>query len=866
MNYPIKLKISLVYIVLISTLQYLSAQSQPNILLIIADDIGIDVVDGFGLNLNNNLPSTPNIAQLQDQGVSYTNAWSTPVCTPTRAAIMSGKYGVKTGVTEVPGNLDLEHESLFSYINRSTNNTYASAVIGKWHISDPLNVNHPQEHGIEHYEGVMRGAVSDYYSWEKTENGVTSTVDEYITTHLTDAAIDWIDRQNQPWFLWLAHVAPHSPFQLPPADLYTIDDPTSNRELYLATIEALDTEIGRLLASLDQETRDNTVVIFIGDNGTPNGVARYYPSGHNKGSVYEGGIRVPMIISGDQVGRKGVQEAGLAQVSDLHATIIDLTNNNTLPGGIYNSYSLMSSLSASNTIDRPYLYVDNVSRDTIEWAIRNQDYKLIEDEYGNQEFYRMDDALQETDNLISNLSAAESNILEELAAEAAIIRTDWSCQDKIQNGQEETIDDCSSDCTDVDILSTENIGCCETPESPSVYYEYIENNLRNIYSNGFPNHDYCYNPNNIPEQTYHYARVDEKPEISNSITSITRNNGRPARTFGIALNGVLLSPAPGTPFIFVNELTGEFNWDWVFEPTNNQGDEMDQVRLDCATAHTNASGYHYHGEMFEYLETENPGITTATSFSELVQVGWAADGFPVMYKFGPDRTGVVKELLPSYKLKAGERPGDGITAPCGPYTGKYTVDYEYEEDFGDLDACNGIAAPITLETPSGAETFDYFYVVTSSFPQISRCLVGNVSTDFDQGNITITGIDADGDGYLEEYECDDTNPSINPSAEEIPNNGIDENCDGADLISSTLSLSGIEIRIFPNPSSNKLFIESKDQLELSGILRSASGQLIYSFEHLPQSIELEQLESGHYFLELTESLTNKKLIHNIVKI
>ena len=111
--------------------------------------------------------------------------------------------------------------------------------------------------------------------------------------------------------------------------------------------------------------------------------------------------------------------------------------------------------------------------------------------------------------------------------------------------------------------------------------------------------------------------------------------------------------------------------------------------------------------MYQYLETEMPGITSASSLTELYQIGWASDGFPIVYKFGPDKDGLVRELSPSFQLRSGERPGDGIVAPCGPYTGKYTVDYEYVEDLGDLDECNGIESEITLDTEFGNETLHF---------------------------------------------------------------------------------------------------------------------------------------------------------------
>lgn len=828
--------------------------------------MGNDAIEDFGVDAGN-VPTTPHLDQLREEGISYMNTWANPLCTPTRASIMSGKYGINTGVMELQVNLDLEHESIFSYLDRTTNDAYSSAVIGKWHISSPVDVQHPSQHGVDHFEGVMGGAIGDYYEWEKTKDGQREQVNEYVTTHLTNAAIDWVSDQSEPWFLWLSHIAPHSPFQLPPDDLYTINNPTNNRQIYSASIEALDHEIGRLLESLDAATRENTLVVFIGDNGTPGSVVRGYPNGHGKGSLYEGGVRVPMIISGQGVTRKGERETGLAQVNDLYATIIE-AGSNDLPGGIYNSYSILPSFTQENAIKRNYVYSERRTNGTMQWAIRNQQYKLIQDENGNQEFYRIDENLNEEDNLINNLTSDEAELLAELAAEADAIRTGWSCNDFVLNGNEEEIDDCentSAGCSEIDVLSSENIGCCDSSDEPSVYYEYLENGQRNIYSNGFPNHDYCYNPNNIPSQTYHYFRVEREPVVTSEITSINRNNNRPIRHYGVALNGVVFAPAPATPFIYTNKLTGEFNWDWVFEPTTNQGDGPGQVKLDCATAHNNSrAGYHYHGEMYEYLETEQPGITMDTDLQEVFQVGWASDGHPIIYKFGPDASGTIKELLPSYQLKAGERPGDGIVAPCGPYTGKYTVDFEYVEGLGDLDECNGMTASITLETALGTETFDYFYVVTSTFPEIGRCLKGNISLDFESNSDPLTGIDADGDGFLEAFDCNDNNFDINPNAEDIPNNGIDENCDGEDLSVATHELANTTISIYPNPATEFIYITIEGRLDFEAKVYDLKGRLITRVQN-PTILNIDLLSDGTYILELTDKKTGQKIVERVVK-
>ena len=417
-----------------------SAQNQPNILLIIADDLGIDGLEGYDLGVTS--ANTPTLDSLRDEGITYINAWATPQCAPTRSSIISGKYGVKNGVRMVPGNLGLEHESIFTYLDRVTSNAYASAVIGKWHIANPANVRHISNHGVDYFEGVLGGGVNDYFRWEKTEDGQEVIINEYVTTHLTNSAIDWISNQDQPWFLWLSHLAPHQPLHIPPAELYTGPEPITNRQMFLAAVEALDYEIGRLLHNMDEVTRDNTFIVFVGDNGTPRSVLSGFPASHGKGSLYEGGLRIPFFVSGNGVTRTGQQETGLVQVNDLYATIIELVSND-LQGGIYNSYSLMPSLRRRNQIERSYIYADYIDEDVEVWAVRNQDYKLILNEFGDKEFYDLRDNINEDQNLIRNLSAQQESILEELEAEATAIRAGWSCQDFILNGDEVEIDDCN---------------------------------------------------------------------------------------------------------------------------------------------------------------------------------------------------------------------------------------------------------------------------------------------------------------------------------------------------------------------------------------------------------------------------------------
>ena len=240
----------------------------------------------------------------------------------------------------------------------------------------------------------------------------------------------------------MAHAAPHGPLQAPPSNLHTTQG-TDARSTYNAMIEAMDFEIGRLLESMDEATRNNTIILFIGDNGTPNNVSEFWPRGHAKGSIYEGGVRVPLIISGNAISRKNTQEAALTNATDLHATILELIGLD-LPGGINNSLSLEPLLSEEVVDFRTINYMDYNDDGLLVWATRTDRYKLIEDENGNQEFYDIITDIKEENNLINNLTAEQESIRAMLESEANTIRTDWSCNDGIQNGNENEIDDCDA--------------------------------------------------------------------------------------------------------------------------------------------------------------------------------------------------------------------------------------------------------------------------------------------------------------------------------------------------------------------------------------------------------------------------------------
>ena len=405
-----------------------SESSKPNILLIIADDMGLDATPGY--TIGSIKPNMPTLQSMINSGVRFNNLWSNPVCTPTRGTILTGKYGFRTNVLKVNDQMSLSETSIQRYLD-NTNSGYNHAVIGKWHLSsDP---SHPTNMGVGYYAGLINGGVQSYTNWNFTENGSTSNSNEYTTTKFTDLAINWVEQQTQPWFLWLAYNSPHTPFHLPPSNLHSQGNLPSDQAsidanplpYYLAMVEAMDTEMGRLINSMSAAERDNTIIIFIGDNGTPNQVVQEYTSQRAKGSIYQGGVNVPMIISGKNVTRINAIEDALINTTDLFATISELAGNST--SEINDSKSFKGLLTNSNTETRDYIYTE-IGNDTggTDYTIRNATHKYMSFDNGTERFYNLTNNPLENPNLLNAnqlpLSASDTTIKDELITELNNIR------------------------------------------------------------------------------------------------------------------------------------------------------------------------------------------------------------------------------------------------------------------------------------------------------------------------------------------------------------------------------------------------------------------------------------------------------------
>ncbi len=281
------------------------------------------------------------------------------------------------------------------------------------------------------------------------------------------------------------------------------------------------------------------------------------------------------------------------------------------------------------------------------------------------------------------------------------------------------------ECTSDKVVDKSRGACNETLTIvPSVKIEIVGTN-RVITANSIPNHKVglfgnvagSLNPNAIRAQNKTYT-ITNQPIKATQFFPLTNATTNSLWSFGVLLNGVELDPIAAEPWPHQGLMATNVNWEWNLEATNVK------IGLDCNNAHVQPTGkYHYHGSPTLYLQNANIPSNTMTL------VGYAADGFPVYYKYAytnaTDANSAVIAMTSSYRLKSGKRPGDGVTAPCGSYDGVYSNDYEFVNGLGTLDQANGREG-VTPEYPSGT----YYYVITDDFPNIPRYFRGTPAPEF----------------------------------------------------------------------------------------------------------------------------------------
>lgn len=316
-----------------------NAQEKPNIIFILADDLGYGDLGCYGAKDI----LTPNIDKLSENGIKFTRAYAnSSVCSPSRAAILTGNYpdlvGVPGVIRDMPdnnwGNLKDNCTMLPESLKKQD---YQTAIIGKWHLGYK-SPDLPNDRGFDYFKGFVGDMMDDYYTHERAginwmrENQKPIIPKGHATDLFTDWTLDYLETQKdqkQPFFLFLTYNAPHDPVQPPQEWLTKVElreqTATPKRQKIIALIEHLDNNVGRLLNYLkNSPLGKNTIIVFTSDNGgaLQYGASNYSFSG-SKGDMLEGGIRVPCLVKLPNQTQKMVSDAPLL-LMDFAPTLINL--------------------------------------------------------------------------------------------------------------------------------------------------------------------------------------------------------------------------------------------------------------------------------------------------------------------------------------------------------------------------------------------------------------------------------------------------------------------------------------------------------------------------------------------------------------
>ncbi len=327
----------------------------PNVLFILVDDMGYG---DFGI-FNDGLTQTPTLDGLSQESICFTQHYSAScVCAPARASLLTGRYPHRTGAIDTLegrglDRLALREVTLADVLKRAG---YATGLVGKWHLGALDPRYHPNARGFDEFVG-FRGGWQDYYEWRLDVNGAYRKTDgTYLTDVFTDEAVQFIGRhKDEPFFLHVTYNAPHFPLQVPEEDASPFLE--SGRfnwgvsTLY-GMLQRMDKGVARILAALDEQgLSDNTIVIFTSDNGPQFGgqgercTTRFNCHYHGaKGSVYEGGIRVPLLLRWPAGLDRTTTYDGLVHMTDWFPTLLAMAGVDTPPELALDGHDILPTL------------------------------------------------------------------------------------------------------------------------------------------------------------------------------------------------------------------------------------------------------------------------------------------------------------------------------------------------------------------------------------------------------------------------------------------------------------------------------------------------------------------------------------------
>ena len=364
------------------TIEEKSTDRKPNIVLIVTDDQGWG---DLGLNGNTNL-NTPNIDSLAIHGASFVNFYVQPVCSPTRAEILTGRYHTRLGVYDTTAGgerFNLGETTLADLLKEAG---YQTAAYGKWHngMQPPY---HPNARGFDDFYGFASGHWGNYFSPMLEHNGKIVKGEGYLPDDLTQHGIDFIEtNKEQPFFLYLPYNTPHSPMQVP--DNYwnrfkdkalnetyqgTEKENTDFTKAALAMVENIDDNVGRVTQKLRElDIEDNTILIFMSDNG-PNGWRYNGGMRGKKGSTDEGGVRSPFLIQWKGIIPEGKKIYEIAGAIDILPTLAHFAGITAMTKKPLDGRDLGPLLVEENLLWKERLLFNYWNKKT---SVRSQKYRL----------------------------------------------------------------------------------------------------------------------------------------------------------------------------------------------------------------------------------------------------------------------------------------------------------------------------------------------------------------------------------------------------------------------------------------------------------------------------------------------------------
>ncbi|MBU6262204.1 MAG: sulfatase-like hydrolase/transferase [Bacteroidetes bacterium] len=367
-----KLRIFLLAVLFANT-ALLAQTKKPNIIYILADDLGIDGLSCYGADLY----KTPVIDKLAKDGIRYTNAYTAPLCGPSRALILTGRYAFRTGAVnqDMTGDMSPSVETMMPKILKQAG--YTSSMIGKWGQL-PLG---PAEFGFDDYLRFFGSGVYVSTTEKKQKyvlNGQESILkdNEYMPDLMHTHVEDFLSKHTKdPFYMYYSMVHVHGEIIATPD---TKPGTTDFKSLYTDNINYMDKLVGKLLRTLDSlKLRDNTLIVFMGDNGTAGQAAAIGTVNGKKiigkkGTMQEGGSLVPLIVNWPNVVKKGTVSKSLIDATDLIPTFAEIAGAPLPTNNILDGKSFAYQLKGTKGVARDWIFTELGN----DWYVRSANWKL----------------------------------------------------------------------------------------------------------------------------------------------------------------------------------------------------------------------------------------------------------------------------------------------------------------------------------------------------------------------------------------------------------------------------------------------------------------------------------------------------------